>query len=215
LIRVRGVIALALGILHRAVKIKRPRLENVELVRNAHPRTFSIPRKDERCSLKVGQLVNLMFLADFPGQPGPRAERMWVKITELRMGRLVGALTNMPRVIPSLTLGDLIEFGPENVASVYGAASEARHIDLSLTAVVSESVLNGAWPASASRQRPVNPTECGWIILAAEETADATNLSARALSEVIDLFPVLDTIITEPVGSSWRWNEAEREYGQS
>jgi hypothetical protein len=70
-------------------------LLNVEHSHRNAPRTFSIPRSDQRTQLKPGDLVKLVFEADPPSSTGLNAERMWVTVSAF--GRLPKTLTGTNR----------------------------------------------------------------------------------------------------------------------
>ena len=57
-------------------------LEDVEAAREANPDRFFIPSLEERKSKAVGDLVRLHFILTEQVENAPRAERMWVEITE-------------------------------------------------------------------------------------------------------------------------------------
>jgi hypothetical protein len=57
-------------------------LEDVEKAAALNPETFFIPGVDERKSQKVGDSVRLHFQLKEAGPDEPRAERIWVTITQ-------------------------------------------------------------------------------------------------------------------------------------
>ena len=77
-------------------------LESAEARHAASPKTFWIPDRQTRESLRVGQLVQLLFQIAGTGDDGERevnVERMWVEI-EGRIDNLyVGCLRNQPASI--------------------------------------------------------------------------------------------------------------------
>jgi hypothetical protein len=78
--------------------------------------SFSIPPRSEREGLCTGDLAKLIFVDPTLGIPS--GERMWVEIVEgMASGYYRGRLLNVPILIQDLGEGDLIEFGPEHVAS--------------------------------------------------------------------------------------------------
>ena len=101
-------------------------LENVELIHRESPITFSIPRREQRENLQIGDLVKLVFLIDPPTSEGPNAERMWVEVKEVKKSGYLGALDNDPHYISNLKYGDLIGFSSENVAAIYIADKEKQ-----------------------------------------------------------------------------------------
>ncbi|MBP3965026.1 DUF2314 domain-containing protein [Paenibacillus lignilyticus] len=95
-------------------------LEDVEKTSLLNPNTFFIPSQKERKKQKSGDLVRLRFVLSHPSEDGPRAERMWVEITEKKLfsQKYKGILTNQPIYINSLHVGDKIEFQPKHIARI-------------------------------------------------------------------------------------------------
>src|SRR5262245_3473432 len=95
------------------------------------PTRFLIPSHHERCSLRVGDKVKLLFL--FLQEDGRGeyilCERMWVVIKEVGDSRYVGILDSIPKTQGLLKQGDSIEFRPEHVASVFILINDPRHPD--------------------------------------------------------------------------------------
>jgi uncharacterized protein YegJ (DUF2314 family) len=94
------------------------RLGDGEKYNQQNPRTFFIPTRAERESVQPGDLVRLLFEVLDPADDMPSAERMWVKVTAVDGGRLVGELDNEPAALQSIGPGGRIEFGPEHIISL-------------------------------------------------------------------------------------------------
>lgn len=97
-------------------------LESAEARNDRHHATFQIPARSLRESLRVNDLVKLIFHGS-TSKGGPAAERMWVEISSrssIVNGQVEyrGRLRNEPAFISGLKLDDEIVFGPEHVASV-------------------------------------------------------------------------------------------------
>jgi hypothetical protein len=91
------------------------RLLSGEAMHRKHPKTFSLPGREERESLPAGSYAKLMFA-------GPRVtERMWVRVTGKRNGRYAGVLDNAPAALRGVRLGDRVTFGPERVIDTASA----------------------------------------------------------------------------------------------
>ncbi|MBZ9772900.1 toll/interleukin-1 receptor domain-containing protein [Mesorhizobium sp. CO1-1-8] len=95
------------------------------VVRNElHPDTFHIPDEARRRTLKVGDVVKLMFDYEYPDEwdhDGLTGERMWVEISALRGPYFVGTLHNDPVCIADwhdLAHGSQVTFLPEHVIDV-------------------------------------------------------------------------------------------------
>lgn len=190
-------------------------LEDVEENHKANPRTFSLPRKEERESLVPGQIVKLHFCLHAPEQGAPHAERMWVELLERKNGKYKGILNNEPYFIADLTENSEIEFESRHISAIYVEADARAHIREDLLASVDKAVSkDDNWPLFACRKpERVSDLHSGWIILSSRQTEPfIQDLEEMPLSQVFDLFPILDSIAGEEAGSSWLWNEEDLEY---
>src|SRR6476469_9077398 len=116
-------------------------LENVEETDRQHPDTFFLPSKKERKSQKIGASVRLHFTLKDPGEVDPRAERMWVTVTqECGLFRpYKGTLQNAPVYLHDLKPGDEITFKPCHIAQTMIKKGDPGWIDsANLRAIVSE-----------------------------------------------------------------------------
>lgn len=93
-------------------------LENAFELNKEYPDTFEIPSKKEIESLKVNDLVKLIFV-EKNDSPETIPERMWVKIIEINKDNFVGILDNKPYYIESVKYGDKIVFKIENIIDIY------------------------------------------------------------------------------------------------
>ena len=184
-------------------------LQDVEAVHREAPRTFSIPRSDQRNGLRPGDRVKLVFEADRPSPRGFTAERMWVAVREARPGGYVGELTNTPSFLAGLQPGTVVEFGPRHVAALHDSPSGLA-LPFGLYARVSPEIAQGReWPVAAFRGPP-EPDSSGWVVLASEEPGG--ELVPMLVDELIDSYRVLDSILDEPVGTAWTWSPDALEY---
>lgn len=90
-------------------------LEDGEAMNASFPDKFYIPPRSERETLLPGDYAKVVFLAKGEG------ERMWVEVTTTDPDAATpyeGTLANQPIVHTRLTLGDLVQFGPEHVIQI-------------------------------------------------------------------------------------------------
>jgi hypothetical protein len=84
---------------------------------NKYPDTFWIPDLNDRKSMKIGTICQLVFL----GQK--HSERMWVIITEVDNDnediKYTGTLDNDPIYIRYIKCGDEVKFEPKHVIKIY------------------------------------------------------------------------------------------------
>jgi|ERR1043166_1077438 hypothetical protein len=71
-------------------------LDNAAETHREFPATFEIPPQRERESLRVGDLVKLIFRIEFADEA--HVERMWVLVSEVRPESYVGVLDNELRM---------------------------------------------------------------------------------------------------------------------
>jgi hypothetical protein len=191
-------------------------LENVDEQHRLHPRTYSIPRSEVRDALAPGQLVKLAFLSESPdGQWS--GERMWVEIVAVESGRYLGKLDNQPRYLGTLQIGDSVQFGPEHVAAIHVLPDQAGWFDADWLAVVSRVVYeDGAFPGRLYRAEPEREDDSGWRLSAGDEPEaffdDDSSMRACPLAELVERFPVLDSVLGAEIGSAWSWSEELAEY---
>jgi hypothetical protein len=184
------------------------RLEDVEARQRESPRTYPIPRSVERKNLRPGDLAKLVFLIE--GNPEVDGERMWVEVETVEGISFLGRLTNQPRYVP-LSPGDPVSFEPRHVAAVV-----FEPIADDAIVIVSRRVLEeDAWPRRLIRQEPINEYS-GWQVFAGDEPAgwagDPGNARAVSVKQILDQFPVLESIFGDSTVGEWRWSAEDLEY---
>lgn len=104
-------------------------LESAEERNRQNPNSFGIASLEERSSLKPGAVVKLLFLFmnTEDGRKIIDCERMWVTILEVRGGKYVGRLDDSPATSGVIALGEVVEFGPEHIATVTIPRTDPRH----------------------------------------------------------------------------------------
>ena len=111
-------------------------LQDVEAVHRSHPRTYSIPRSEQRLNLKVGQLVQLVFLVDPQTSGGATGERMMVSLMTFKRGQEVGSHSHPHEQAGycvsgrfELTIGDqTAEIGPDDSYVIPGGATHGYRV---------------------------------------------------------------------------------------
>jgi uncharacterized protein YegJ (DUF2314 family) len=93
-------------------------LDDGERRASQHPDTFTIPSREMRERLLVGDLVKLMF-CDHEPVDGVGVERMWVEITGITDTGYVGKLDNEPVSLQRIQLGSPVAFEPRHVIGIW------------------------------------------------------------------------------------------------
>ncbi len=187
------------------------RLEDVVVRQRESPRSYPIPRAAERSGLIVGDLVKLVFLLETPGEV--EGERMWVEVDQVVDGGFVGRLANEPQFVP-LKLDDEVRFEPRHVASVVFPPIEDDAM-----VIVSRLVLDeDAWPRRLIRE-PASQQYCGWQVFAGDEPAgwaqDPKNARLVRVAQLLDQFPVLESVFGDWTPGEWLWSADALEYSRT
>jgi hypothetical protein len=204
--------------MRRKMKKMKPKLLDVEEEHRKNPRTYSIPRKEQRHHLQVGQLVKLVFLKDSSETNDKRAERMWVIVKKILEDGYCGTLDNDPYFLAGLKRGDLIDFGPEHVAAI-DLSQEGLEIPYDKFAVINKEVWNGdRWPNRLEHHPPPDDQFSGWWIYSGsekeEDKEDWRLFIPESIVKIIEKYRILDTVLDEPVGTQWIWDDENLEYRQ-
>lgn len=171
------------------------RLENVVETALKNENTFFIPSEKERNSQKTGNHVRLHFLLETPAENEPRAERMWVQITDIIKSEIVkyiGVLVDDPVYIKDLKSGDVIEFDSTNIAQTIIKKDDPRWIDsYEKSAFVSKMFFEQDGVIRFMyREEPENDEDSGWRMFTGLEDDDYTNNPENI--EIINVGYLLD-----------------------
>ena len=189
------------------------RLANAEDKHAASPRTFFIPARSERDNLRPGDFAKLLFELVDPGDDDPSAKRMWVQVTGRQDATYVGALTNQPRAITTIDLGDRVEFGPEHVA---GTLEDWPLLGKKIL-VSRRSHAEDVRPEYVYREDPDNERDSGWRALVGDESDDEANNPDNVLLQdlgfLLDRWPDLRPVFeTDPANGAWGWDSRAGRY---
>ena len=184
-------------------------LENVEKVAQTHPDTFFIPPIDERQNQEIGDSVRLHFLLDNPNEGEPRAERMWVTVTQTRnlLRPYRGTLENSPVYIDDLNIGDEVEFKPCHIARTIIKEDDPRWIDSAeQKALVSSMCFDeGECVRFLYREKADRDEDSGWRMFTGHEseeyTNEANNIRIVEVGWLLDRDPSLLEPLKQGVGA--------------
>ncbi|CCG97249.1 conserved hypothetical protein [Marinobacter nauticus ATCC 49840] len=99
-------------------------LDDGEVIHEQHPDTFWIPEKSTRESLRVGDLVKLIFsMEETTGSEATSVERMWVEVTQVYEGYYLGRLDNEPYGSDCLKCDQDVFFQSRHVIDIYQDAT--------------------------------------------------------------------------------------------
>jgi len=170
------------------------KLENIEQTAKQNPDTFFIPSVEERKHQKVGDSVRLHIWLKSPSEDEPRAERMWVTITQEQglFKPYKGILENQPVYIDDLTIGDEVIFQPCHIARVIIKKDSPNWIDSSeQKALVSEMCfIKGEVVRFLYREKADRKEDSGWRMMTGHETDEYNDDPANI--RIVDVGYMLD-----------------------
>jgi uncharacterized protein YegJ (DUF2314 family) len=89
------------------------KLMDAKLQNKKHPETFEAPTVTAIKNLRLGGYVKLCF-----EESGLNSERMWVKITGIKVDNFQGILHNQPYGLKTIKHGDLVLFNSKHILSL-------------------------------------------------------------------------------------------------
>ncbi|MGY1462085.1 immunity protein Imm33 domain-containing protein [Bacillus toyonensis] len=151
-------------------------LDDVYELNKEAPYTFYLPSPEVLEKLKVGDLVKLIFVTKDEEEDGFHGERMWVEITEMNEGGLIGKLDNEPYRL-SLKIGDEISFGVENISDTEydDPASSDWDFYFDTKVIVSNDVIEKEEFNFLIKDNPTVEGDPGWSILSGYESDEYVN----------------------------------------
>jgi hypothetical protein len=183
-------------------------LENIIEKNKLFPRTFLKPSPKEIESLQIGMLVRLIFILEKALKNGCRAERMWVKITNIKNDKFTGVIDNDPYYLKSIKRGDVILFDAFNIATVY---VEGSTINEELYAIITKKALENKQVNWVIRTDDINNEQAsGWQLFYGDESQayldEAKNATVISLKNVLSFEPLLEDVFCSS-GNSFEYSK--------
>jgi len=184
-------------------------LDDVEKTAKNNTQSFFVPRIEERRTQKAGDLVQLHFILEAEGEGLPRAERMWVEVTQPMngQGQYSGILTSDPVQIRGIAPGDTIVFEPRHIASTLIRKGDPRWIECAdKKSFVSEMAFHkGEMLRFAYREKPDKEDDSGWRFFTGHESDDYTNnpqnIRICVIGWLLSFDPSIDLFVREEAGA--------------
>ncbi len=171
-------------------------IQDVTETNREFPRTFLIPSREHLSTLKVGDLVKLIFVMNDEADDKCRAERMWLKITSIEGSKYKGQLDNQPYYLKTVQVGDEIEFIDHNIAEIYidDIGFDATKMAIMTKRAFDERQIN--WVVRSSDL--FNEQDSGWQLFYGDEDNEyldvATNSMIVELKDVLRFEPLLEVV---------------------
>jgi hypothetical protein len=177
-------------------------LEDVEKAAALYPETFFIPGKAEREGQNAGDSVRLHFLLQDGGPNEPRAERIWVTITQAEGGGTYkGTLQTAPIFFNELKIDDEVAFGPRHIARTIIKKDDPRWIDSSeLRALVSKMCLEkGNGVRFLYREAADRSEDSGWRMFSGNEPEGYCDIASNVRLINVGYMLDRDSTLLEPL----------------
>ena len=173
--------------------------EDVEKAAAQNPESFFIPNADERKSQKIGDSVRLHFMLQDVGANEPRAERIWVTITQAQslFKPYKGTLETNPVFFQDFKINDEVSFKACHIAQTIIKKGDPRWIDSAdLKALVSKMCLEkGNAVLFLYREQSDRKEDSGWRMFSGKEPEGYTdfpaNISLMNVGFLLDKDPTL------------------------
>ena len=166
------------------------------------PYTFHKPSKEVVSKLKAENQAKLIFEFESDDPEAPRAERMWVEITQVKDDIFSGYLDNEPAYIKDLKYKDPIEFSECHIidTDLDDPVPSITDKYIKRCFVTNNILYDGQKVGYLYREEPDNEDDSGWRFTTGNETDeymdDSNNSSCVSIGAVLreddDFLPLLE-----------------------
>lgn len=191
------------------------RLSDAQKLADEYPYTFHKPSPQAVALLRLGDEVKLIFDFESSDPEAPKAERMWVEITEISERKFKGVLDNDPVYISDLKCGDPVSFEEKHITqlSIDDPVPSKIGKYLPRCFVTHRVLYEGAAIGYLYREEPDTEEDSGWRIMCGDETEEymdsSDNISFVSLGAVLREDDRIVDLLDEPIGSIFEYDEAE------
>jgi len=167
------------------------KLEDAQKIADEFSYTFHKPSKEVVSQLKAENQAKLIFEFESDDPEAPRAERMWVEITEVKNGIFYGYLDNDPAHIKDLNHKDPIEFRECHIidTDIDDPVPSITDKYIKRCFVTNNILYDGQQVGYLYREEPDNDDDSGWRFTTGTETDEymdnSDNLSVVSLGAVL------------------------------
>ncbi|PJZ64051.1 hypothetical protein CH371_20175 [Leptospira wolffii] len=182
------------------------------------PFTFYLPSSTLLEKLQAKDSAKLIFELLEAIPDGPRAERMWVTITERKNDVFTGTLENKPDYIKNLNPGDSIKFANYHIIDTSIPDPESKKFDYYFDnfCVVNRRIIeNDYQPNFVIIDEPSRSNDIGWSVHAEGEdeefTSNSENYIVVPIGKVLNADPRLADLLGKQapccyeIGNSGKW----------
>jgi len=182
-------------------------LEDVIEKNKQFPRTFLIPTQEEIDKLDIGDLIKLVFVMKKPQGNGCRAEKMWVRVTDIQKDKFTGMLDNDPYYLKSIKAGHIITFKAINIACIYGGESSFNE---KLYAIITQKALERRQINWVVRMDDLaDEQDSGWQLFYGDGSQEYLDDSSNA--RIVSLEPLLGSVFNSP-GYAYEYSDKDNKF---
>jgi hypothetical protein len=182
---------LSVNIIGVIVQNRSWKLEDAQKIANEFPYTFYKPSEEVISQLKAGNQAKLIFTFESEDPEAPRAERMWVEITEVTQNGFSGYLDNDPAYIKDLKYKDPIDFNECHIidTDLNDPVPSITEKYIKRCFVTNNILYEGQPVGYLYREEPDKEDDSGWRFTTGSETNeymdDSNNISYVSLGAVL------------------------------
>ena len=173
------------------VRSKNWKLEDAQKISEEFPYTFYKPSKEVVSMLRKGNLAKCIFSFESENPEDPRAERMWILITNISNGVFTGQLDNDPEYIEGLMYQDPITFNECHIidTDLKDPVPSVTDKYIKRCFVTNNILYEGETVGYLYREEPEDDDDSGWRFTTGTETDEymdnSKNVSYVSLGSVL------------------------------
>jgi len=189
------------------------KLEDAQKIADEFPYTFYKPSNEVVSLLRAGNQAKLIFEFESDDPEAPRAERMWVEITDVKDGTFSGYLDNDPAYIKDIKYKDPIEFNECHIidTDLEDPVPSITEKYIKRCFVTNNILYEGRSVGYLYREDPDYDDDSGWRFTAGDETdeymEDADNSSYVLLGAVLREDDSIITLLERESGVAFAKDE--------
>lgn len=185
--------------------------------------TFYIPSTVAIKKLKIGNLAKLIFLFESDDPTHPRAERMWVKITDISGEIFKGKLDNEPFFIKDLNYQDELEFQVKHIIDldiedpIESIVEKYVHRCLATKKIIDEKIkVKYLYREESMGELKDGIVDSGWRIFAGDETQkyldNPDNSQFVSLGFILNIDDTILPFLENEIDAELIWNDETKKF---
>jgi hypothetical protein len=161
-----------------------------------NPRNYIVPSNEEIETIKIGDLVKIIFKVDKSINNRFKDERIWVRVVDIEEGKFMGQLEEDVSQIERLRKGDVVSFEANNITTIKTKRKET--VDESKSVAITNKAIQYRQINWVVKTTPLDRQDSGWQLFYGDEEYEylnnPSNMKTITIKEVLDFEPLLENI---------------------